>query len=165
MKGISRHELWDPLKRLLYVRQWDADGEHLTVEWKLIFLKFFSLLFAFLTWQIVGHNIYGWHRQIDWKSKRVSDASPPTKSTCHSKKRKKEIWLFLCAAAILKKLNTTVKSLKKRKETRKTNKKGNGVSEGYAALCTFGMLAALDEWTSRKEPCLLTGNAWPLLVT
>lgn len=41
----------------------------------------------------------------------------------------------------------------------KTNNKGNGGSEGYAVLCTLGMLAALDEWMSLKEQCLLTGNA------
>lgn len=57
-------------------------------------------------------------------------------------------------------LNTTVKrEFKGRKETRKTNKKGNGASEGYAVLCTFGMLTALDKWTSLKEPRLSTENA------
>lgn len=41
----------------------------------------------------------------------------------------------------------------------KTNKKGNGVSKRYALLCTSGTVAALDEWTSLKEPRLFAGNA------
>ncbi len=59
------------------------------------------------------------------------------------------------------------KSLKEEKRQKRRTKREMESAKDMLSfvLCTFGMLAALDEWTSLKEPRLLTGNAWPLSVT
>lgn len=51
------------------------------------------------------------------------------------------------------------KNLKEENRQERQTKKGNGASEGYAVLCTCGMLAAFDEWTSLKERRLFLDNA------
>ena len=65
--------------------------------------------------------------------------------------KRKEIWSFLCAKEVK---YDCEKSLKEDKQKGKWSQR-----RICCVLCTFSVLSALDEWTSLKEPRLLTGNA------
>lgn len=73
-------------------------------------------------------------------------------------KKKRNIVVSLCCDHFKEVKYDSEWSLKEEKRKERQTKKGNGASKGYAVLCTFGVLAALDEWMSLKEPRLFTEN-------
>lgn len=143
-RGISRHELRDPLNRLfirtsMKCRRRAPDSR----------MKSSYSFDSFLRYSLCLLEIYEWHRKKTRleKSKSQRCLSPPARAYSAIQKEKEEKYgRPFVAVTILKKLNTTVKRVWKRRDKKDEQKRETEPTEDM--LC-FVLVA-----------CLMNGRLW-----